>query len=205
MMKKKSLLIVCLLCFGAFFYTCLKPLAPHETTLELPVNASDYFFASGLMGDWQKLKVEKTAEKSLPNGVDGKVYKVDYSKADGGFYGVEFQYPANNWGARKGLLISPEAKKVVFYIAAKEVNERVSFTSGLGKTKADPDGWKTQQKFVDSMSTEWSKIEISIEQEVEDEMHFKNCFEMKSVLGFMVQPINNSEKLVFYIGGISIE
>jgi hypothetical protein len=71
-----------------------------------------------------------------------KCWAVTYTPADGGqgWAGVDWQFPANNWGTMNGRVIPRGAKRVRFYAWGVAGGEAVSFNVGYGFTSPDQFG-----------------------------------------------------------------
>ncbi len=107
---------------------------PATTSAALPLTVSDVFAPSGYMGDGATpggIVVDTTTCLTpRPAGAVGDCYKVTYTPGTQGWAGVYWQYPANNWGASPGKLITAGATKVAFYAAGAAGGEALQFVVG---------------------------------------------------------------------------
>src|SRR5690606_37138819 len=76
------------------------------------VAISDYFSASGFMGDGElrDFLTQKRDETCAPREPDAKgfCFHFTYGVGDAGWSGAYFQYPANNWGSEKGRVFADD-------------------------------------------------------------------------------------------------
>jgi hypothetical protein len=187
-----------------FVNSCfLSPVDYGTAPLILPVIVSDYFKPTGYMGDGEEpgfIIIENDhVPIPLPEGTEGESYTVRYeSRGDQGWAGVYWQYPANNWGARKGLFIDTNATAISFWAAGKNGGEQIEFIAGLGFSEHDPEGW-INKTIVSSMTTEWKKysIDLTIDPRIRQQIALKG----------MVAPFgwSSAGTIVFYLAGITIE
>jgi hypothetical protein len=110
-----------------------KPKGPPEG----PFAVSEYFAASGAMGDGATEGNLVTSEnkncKERPAGARGNCYAFDYTPNSILWAGVYWQYPANNWGADPGLPLPEGLTKISFQAAVLEApagGERMKFAIG---------------------------------------------------------------------------
>lgn len=105
---------------------------PEPLTASLPFAVSDYFVASGFIGDGEEGKVDAIVMTSdddtcapRPDGAEGTCYHFEYEPIlpgseirPRGFGGVVWQSLANNWGHIPGRRVEPGARRVTFYARA---------------------------------------------------------------------------------------
>lgn len=104
--------------------------------LPLPFPASYYFAPTGAYGDAElpsSVTVDLTCatRAPAPEGSEGDCYTVDYTTPVGGYAGVFWQFPPNNWGAEQGRRVSPGATRVTFSARADGASP-VPVTFGVG-------------------------------------------------------------------------
>ena len=58
------------------------------------------------------------------------IFAPDMDDAGLSWAGVEWQYPANNWGAAPGLLVPAGATQITFYARGALGGEKVTFSAG---------------------------------------------------------------------------
>ena len=118
-----------------------------------PFVVSDYFAASGAMGDGATMgnivintgKDEKTGCKARPAGAQGLCYSFDYIAGPQLFAGVYWLSPANNWGAEPPVPIhADKLTKVTFQAAVETIPDGQSAEvlkfeiGGIGQGPPDP-------------------------------------------------------------------
>lgn len=91
--------------------------------IEGSFSVSDYFSASGYMGDGMTPDM-LTAEvnencKARPHGAEGNCYRFELKFGEEKWGGVYFQYPANNWGSEPGRSIDTAFERARFTMAAE--------------------------------------------------------------------------------------
>jgi hypothetical protein len=70
--------------------------------------------------------------------------------------GVDWQYPANNWGTGDGLVIPPGATKVSLVAWGDVGGEKVSFNVGYGPTSTDGFGASLADRFLTTTPTPYA-------------------------------------------------
>jgi len=116
------------------------------------------FPPTGYMGDFQYLKVDGENKEQVQAGECA--LKISYTNP-GGWYGLAFMDPADDWGDKAGGFNLMGATKLTFW--AKATNEMVSGTFGfgmIGNEKPFYDTGKKSEKF--QLTREWKKYEIPI-------------------------------------------
>lgn len=115
------------------------------------------YIPSGYMGDFQYLKVDGENREQVHTGEAS--FKVTFNSS-GGWYGLAFVDPVNDWGDRAGGYNLMGATKLTFW--AKSTAE-VTGTFGFGMIGQDKpyyDTGKKSEKFT--LTTEWKKYEIDL-------------------------------------------
>jgi hypothetical protein len=110
--------------------------ALHQGPLSGNFALSDYFTASGFMGDGENrgpLTVSRDADCAprWPDA-DGSCFRFVYEAADLGWAGVYFQYPANNWGSEPGRAIDDSYSSMSF-LASGSYSIVLPAGEGIGK------------------------------------------------------------------------
>ncbi len=114
------------------------------------------YAASGYMGDQKYMEVDLNHTKEVHSGKSS--IKVAYS-AKGGWYGLAFQDPANDWGDILGGYDISEAKTFSFWAKANQWSVGAEIGFGLiDKDKPFPDTAKKSVKIV--LDKEWKKFTI---------------------------------------------
>lgn len=116
---------------------------------------------SGYMGDFKDLKINMSNTKEVHSGKTA--IKLSYN-SNGGWYGLAFQDPGNDWGDSLGGYNIDGAKTLSFWAKSNSWDARVEFGFGLiDKDKKYPD---TSKKSIDvKLSTIWEKYTIEIKKE----------------------------------------
>jgi hypothetical protein len=150
-----------------------------------PFIVSDYFAASGAMGDGATAgnivintgDSTKTGCKERPDGAQGLCYSFDYIAGPQLFAGVYWLYPANNWGAETPLPINPtNLTKVTFQAAVEAIPDGQSAEimkfeiGGVGLGTPDPknprapglhnDQFINQDTF--NVTTDWQQFSLTM-------------------------------------------
>ncbi len=209
-MSFKKVIVLCVIATCCIaLQSCLKPIEPPESPVGLPLTVSDYFDPSGYMGageEFGNLNVVVTEKVSPPSGAKGRVYEVVFSKSGGKtFGGVKWLYPSNNWGTRAGIPISPDAKKVTFWVKGDNVPYKALFTAGLGQT---PHGnfWAASTDGTKDILSEWTPYEIDVSAQVQRQVQQYGVCQAQSLFGWTISGISDSNlPFTFYVAGIVLE
>lgn len=119
------------------------------------------FAASGYMGNMSALSHDENHSKNAKNGENAFMIKYD---SKGGWYGLAFQDPANDWGDILGGYNLEGAKTFSFWAKANQWNVKAKFGFGLiEKEKKFPDTAIVSQEFA--LSKQWEKYTIKIKKE----------------------------------------
>jgi hypothetical protein len=116
------------------------------------------YLPTGYMGDFQQLKVDGENKEQVHTG--SSALKISYTNS-GGWYGLAFVDPPDDWGDRAGGFNLMQATKLTFW--AKASTDALSGTFGLGMIGNDKpfyDTGKKSEKF--QLTREWKKYEIDI-------------------------------------------
>lgn len=119
------------------------------------------YFPSGYMGNMEAISVDLNYKDDVHSGE--KAMKIGYNSS-GGWFGVAFQDPANDWGDILGGYNIEGAKTLSFWAKSNSWDAKVKFGFGLiDKDKAFPD---TAKKSIDiTLSKQWEKYTIKIKRE----------------------------------------
>lgn len=119
------------------------------------------YAASGYMGNYKDMKIDLSNSKEVYSGKTA--IKLSYN-SNGGWYGLSFQDPANDWGDILGGYNIEGAKTLSFWAKANTWDTSVQFGFGLiDKDKKYPD---TAKKSINvKLSTVWEKYTIKIKKE----------------------------------------
>ena len=169
--------------------------APPKATLPLVVYAEAgdklTYVPSGYMGDAGNIKMTED-DKTDPHS--GKTdLKVQYT-AGGGWGGVVWQSPANDWGELPGGLDLTGAKKLTFWARGEKGGEVVSFSYGLLDKAKYADSSKGEIK-DEKLDKAWKQYTIDLDGK--DLSQIKTPFTW--VLGAKGDPIT------FYLDDIKFE
>ena len=116
------------------------------------------YLPTGYMGDFQYLKVDGENKEQTHSGE--AALKITFT-GSGGWYGLAFVDPPNDWGDRVGGYNLMGATRLTFW--AKSTSEMVGGTFGfgmIGQEKPYYDTGKKSERF--QLSNEWKKYEIDI-------------------------------------------
>jgi len=159
-----------------------KPKGPPEG----PFAVSDYFAASGAMGDGStppRLTINEGKEcKARPTGARGNCFAFFYDPSIPTsmepavpsvlWSGLYWQYPPNNWGEEPGLKLPAGLTKVSFQAAVADgKNEMVQFAAGGIGIPADatltdyPNDDVFRAPLGVNLNGEWAKLEIMLPQD----------------------------------------
>ncbi len=113
---------------------------------------------TGYMGDFQNLKVEGDNKEHVHSGESA--LKISYSNS-GGWYGLAFMDPPDDWGDKAGGYCLIGATKFTFWAKASTDNLSGTFGFGMiGPEKPFYDTGKKSEKF--QLTKEWKKYEIDL-------------------------------------------
>lgn len=122
-----------------------------DLTPPFAVNTTGEFFSTGFMGDHVDISAADCTDRAP--GAIGECQGFTYSGETGGWAGVVWQYPDNNWGEQPGKCIGDGATTVTFY--AKAETEGVALTFGA----TDVEGTEIADQ---ELGTEWTQYEIPL-------------------------------------------
>lgn len=163
-MRKIFFCVLAFLVFTSHGYCQVLKIAPHgmKTVKKLVVygDENEIFIPSGWMGDTDAITV--TAQcPIIPHG--GKYcQKWTYTLKAGqkqGWAGVYWQYPANNWGSKKGYDLTGY-KKLSFWIRGDKGGEVVNIKIG-GIKGGFPDTFSKELGAI-KLSTAWKQYVIDL-------------------------------------------
>ncbi len=116
------------------------------------------YLPTGYMGDFQNLKVEGDNKEQVHSGE--AAMKITYTNS-GGWYGLAFMDPPDDWGDKAGGFNLMGATKLTFWAKATTDNLNGSFGFGMiGSDKPFYDTGKKSDKF--QLTKEWKKYEIDL-------------------------------------------
>jgi len=119
------------------------------------------YTASGYMGNYKKMSVDLDYKDDVHSGKTA--IKISY-REKGGWYGIAFQDPANDWGSILGGYDISGAKTFSFWAKANAWNVKASIGFGLiEKDKPFPDTAKKSIAIV--IDKAWKKYTIKIKRE----------------------------------------
>lgn len=137
-----------------------KPMAGDGTKLPFevaPDEAAAPWVPSGYMGDIASTKLEP----STANPHSGATCLAGSFTAAGGWGGVVWQHPANDWGDLPGGHDLRPATKLVFFARGERGGEIVKFGLGvLGADKANPDSGSAEKTLT--LTPDWTRYEIDL-------------------------------------------
>ena len=118
------------------------------------------FIPSGYMGDHAAIKMD---DRSVDNPHAGDTCtRVDFTQA-GGWGGVVWQHPHNDWGDQPGGYNLTGATRLTFFARGAAGGEKVKFGLGLiDRNKPFYDTAKAETDVV-TLTTEWKQFEIPLD------------------------------------------
>ncbi|HEX8552571.1 MAG TPA: glycoside hydrolase family 2 TIM barrel-domain containing protein [Abditibacteriaceae bacterium] len=116
------------------------------------------YIPSGYMGDAGNIKM--TEDDTTTPHTGKTVIKAQYTTG-GGWGGVVWQSPANDWGEQPGGLNLTGAKKLTFWARGEKGGEKVSFSFGILDKAKYPDSGKGEIKDQE-LTKEWKQFEIDL-------------------------------------------
>jgi hypothetical protein len=117
---------------------------------------ADLWTPSGYMGDYASIQMD--AGCSDQPKVGSACLKVSFTKG-GGWGGVVWQSPANDWGSKPGGFDLTGAKSLTFWARGAEGGEKVKFGFGIiGNDKPFPDSAKVEQEVT--LGKDWQEITL---------------------------------------------
>lgn len=118
------------------------------------------YVASGYMGSTQAISMDAGCTENPRSGKT--CLRIEYT-APGGWGGVLWQSPANDWGAKPGGFDLTGATTLVFHARGAKGGEKVSFqVGGLGKDQPYYDTGKGELKDV-VLKSEWTRYRIPLD------------------------------------------
>ena len=149
------------------------------------------YVASGYMGDIGNIKLTAD-DTSDPHG-GATAIKAQYT-APGGWGGVVWQSPANDWGEKPGGYDVTGAKKLSWWARGDKGGEKVSFSFGLLNKAKFADSGKGELRDV-VLTKEWKQYSIDVSNQ--DLSRIKT--------GFAWSVVGRGEPITFYLDDIKFE
>ncbi|MFY0629848.1 MAG: hypothetical protein JXR05_05665 [Flavobacteriaceae bacterium] len=119
------------------------------------------YAASGYMGNYKEMSVDLNYKDDVHSGK--KAIKIGYN-SKGGWYGLAFQDPANDWGDILGGYNIEGAKTFSFWAKSNSWDAKVKF--GFGLIDIDKPFPDTAKKSIEvSLSKQWEKYTIKLKRE----------------------------------------
>ena len=163
----------------------------------LPFDLETQFYPSGWMGDGEfgTKYLSFRRERSMVDGKDVTIIRIEYRQGPKGWAGIYWQYPDGNWGKKPGKSLVG-TKKISFYAKGERGGEIVEFKSG------GISGDQYQDSFEKSLgkqrlSSTWTKYVIDLSKE-----------DLSSVIGafaWVAAGSDNSGHTIFYIANLMVE
>jgi hypothetical protein len=139
------------------------PSQPDDGPLTPPFVVSDHFAATGYMGDGATVGLVNMVNDACPTrspGPNGDCYKVTYTPVQG-WAGVNWQYPANNWGAYQGRTILPGATKVTVWARGENGGEKLTFQVGGNHDDTVVYHDSIDAETAATLTTDWQQFTIN--------------------------------------------
>ena len=122
----------------------------------------NHYIPSGWMGDYGDLKLNPGNTDKPHSG--NTCIKITYNAKmaqNAGWAGIYWQYPANNWGEKKGGFNLVGASKLTFWARGDKGGERIAEFKVGGITGEYPDS-DSQSIGPVELTTEWQKFTIDL-------------------------------------------
>jgi hypothetical protein len=135
------------LAFAALVFSAVQLMAQEDTSYFEPFNVytdkatrGNHYIPSGYMGDYGDVSVIDGWEEDPYSGKTciKVIYKPDMSQG-ARWAGVQWQYPPNNWGEKKGGFDLTGAKKLTFWARGEKGGERIEEFKVGGISGSYPD------------------------------------------------------------------
>lgn len=116
------------------------------------------YIPTGYMGDFQHLKVDGKHKRERRSG--GASLKITYDHT-GGWYGLAFVDPPDDWGDRPGGFNLTGATKLTFW--AKSTSDKVVATFGYGMIGENKPYYDTDKRSSkEALTKEWKQYSVNI-------------------------------------------
>lgn len=173
---------------------------PKEFVVYLDKNAKDnHYIPSGWMGDTGDIKMNDQAADNPHGGTTSIQFVYSGKKSQGqGWAGAYWQYPANNWGSKKGGFDLTGMTKLTFWArGAKggEVLQKVMVGMN-NKDKTYPDTLAVEQGPIE-LTSEWKQYTVNL---VGKDLSYVN-----GAFGWATNVDLNPDGATFYIDDIKFE
>jgi hypothetical protein len=141
------------------------------------------------------VKMENDACPSRAPGALGDCYRVTYTPVQG-WAGVDWQYPANNWGSYPGRKILPGATHVTVWARGESGGEKLQFSVGGNHddTVANHDSIDAQS--AATLTTDWQPFTVNFGPKTYD-------LEIDAFAWVAHAPPSSSATITFYLDGIT--
>lgn len=171
------------------------PIAGEEVDLPFKLVGDDVrgmpYTASGYMGAVDMIKMDD--KWPIEPNTGKTATKVQYL-APGGWGGVLWQDPPNDWGDKPGGYNLTGATKLTFFAKGENGGEKVKFMLGaLGQDKPFFDTAKVEKEFT--LTDEWKQYELDLAN--------KDLSRIKTGFGWVVA--GSGKPIVFYLDDVAVE
>lgn len=194
-MKKMFLVVLALAIAAAFIYLPAESEAELGKKIVVFDDANKAFTPSGWMGDSRALRID---EKCPTKPHSGKYcQKWTYAlkgEQENGWAGVYYQYPANNWGKKKGYNLTGY-KKMTFWARGDRGGEVITVKAG-GITGPYPDSFLAELGDI-TLTPDWKEYTMNLSKK-----------DLSNVVGgfcFAVNSTDNPKGCIFYFDDIVYE
>jgi len=155
-------------------------------------SVKNHYCPSGWMGHTKAIKLDEGCGLAPHSGKT--CLRCEYSEL-GGWGGVAWQYPANDWGDLPDSWNLTGATNLSFWARGEKGNEMVTFEFGiLGPNKKYPDSDGGEIDFL-KLTSDWKEYNI--------ELNGKNLSRIKT--GFAWTVTGQGEPVVFYLDDIQFQ
>jgi hypothetical protein len=138
-----------------FFTSCTLSDPTPPAPAKVPFLVSDYFAATGFMGDPDGLSISIQERcKKRPDGAGGLCYRIEYTPTENGegWAGIYWQAPMGNWGDEPGRIIEGTPREISFSAASGDGEQIVSFfAGGLGSAYSAGEDFTHTDSFLEKV------------------------------------------------------
>lgn len=153
-----------------------------------PYSITDYFIASGYMGDRVRF-----IKNSKEDPLDGETcIKVSYTAKNRLWGGLYLQKPANNWCEKAGVDLSTKGfSKLTFWAKGKDGNEEIKFLAGHDC------GDSVEEEKTVTLESKWQQYTIDLTD--------KDLSNITGAFGFSIDSKAQFGPITFYLDDIQFE
>lgn len=189
----RNVVALMLICGCLFAYTQVVSAVDLPFIVYKDRGPGSHYVASGRMGDTSDIRMTYASSEEPYSGKTciKITYTAEMSRGSG-WAGVYWQYPANNWGEKRGGYDLTGAKEFTFWVKGKQGGEIVEFKiGGIIGTYGDTDQASTGPI---QLSSEWEEYTLDTSE-----------LDLSNIIGgfcFAVSALDNPDGAIFYLDDI---